>query len=57
MAGRARLALIAAVLAPLPLLAAVSWGVEAGSARGRDEHLVHRANPTQQLEEIDYTIS
>jgi hypothetical protein len=34
MAGRARLTLIAAALAPLPLLAAVSWGVEAGSARG-----------------------
>ena len=34
MAGRARLTLIAAVLAPLPLLAAVSWDVEAGSARG-----------------------
>jgi len=34
MAGRARLTLIAAVLTPLPLLAAVSWNVEAGSARG-----------------------
>ena len=34
MARRARLTLIAAVLAPLPLLAAVSWGAEAGSARG-----------------------
>ena len=34
MAGGARLTLIAAVLAPLPLVAAVSWGVEAGAARG-----------------------
>ena len=34
MAGRARLTLIAAALAPLPLLAAVSWDVEAGSAHG-----------------------
>ena len=34
MAGRARLTLIAAVLMPLPLLAALSWGIEAGSARG-----------------------
>ena len=34
MAGRARLTLIAAVLSPLPLLAAVSWDIEAGSALG-----------------------
>jgi hypothetical protein len=34
MAGRARLTLIAAVLAPLPLLAAVSWDAEAGGAPG-----------------------
>ena len=34
MAGRARLTLIAAVLMPLPLVAAISWNVEAGSARG-----------------------
>ena len=34
MEGRARLALIAAVLAPLPVLAAVSWSIDAGAARG-----------------------
>ena len=34
MAGRARLTLIAAVLMPLPLVAAISWNVEAGSAHG-----------------------
>ena len=34
MAGRARLSLIAAALIPLPLLAAVSWEIETGSARG-----------------------
>jgi hypothetical protein len=34
MAGRARLTLIAGLLAPLPVLAALSWDIEAGSARG-----------------------
>ena len=34
MEGRARLALIAAVLAPLPVLAAFSWSIDAGAARG-----------------------
>jgi hypothetical protein len=34
MAGRARLSVIAAALIPLPLIAAVSWEIETGSARG-----------------------
>ncbi|HUH15163.1 MAG TPA: lysyl oxidase family protein [Gaiellaceae bacterium] len=34
MAGRARLLLTAAALAPLPLLAAVAWSSDAGAARG-----------------------
>ena len=34
MAGRARLLLTAAALAPLPLLAAIAWSSDAGAARG-----------------------
>ena len=61
MAGRARLSLIAAVLIPLPLLAAVSWQIDAGSARGlpklvasaRDGDLYVGEQPITQTPAID----
>jgi hypothetical protein len=61
MAGRARLSLIAAVLIPLPLLAAVSWPIDAGSARGipklvvsaRDGDLYVGEQPITQAPAID----
>ena len=61
MAGRARLSLIAAVLIPLPLIAAVSWQIETGSARelpklvvsARDGDLYVGEQPITQTRAID----